>query len=240
MSKEAILLELKHVGKYFGGLRAVDDINIKVESGDLHCLLGPNGAGKSTIFKMIMGVYKPTTGSIFFNQRNVTHLKSWDRVKLGISIKMQTPGVFGELTVYENMKIAVQHYTRHAEVKSEISRLLDLLMIRNLKDELVDNLSHGQQQWLEIGMALACKPKLLLLDEPAAGMGPEETDRTAELIRQLNQQGITILFIDHDMAFVKKLARNTTVLHLGRKFAEGTVEEIETNQQVVDIYLGKS
>lgn len=240
MSDPAALLELEHVGKYFGGLRAVDDINLSVMPGDLHCLLGPNGAGKSTVFKMIMGLYQPTEGSIFFDQQNVTHLKSWDRVKRGISIKMQTPGVFGELTVYENMKIAAQHYVPHAALHHEISKLLQLLMIEHLQNEMVDNLSHGQQQWLEIGMALACRPKLLLLDEPAAGMGPEETDRTAELIRHLNQQGITILFIDHDMEFVKKLARNTTVLHLGRKFAEGTVEEIEANQQVVAIYLGKS
>lgn len=240
MSDPAALLELKHVGKYFGGLRAVDDINLSVMPGDLHCLLGPNGAGKSTVFKMIMGLYQPTEGSIFFDQANVTHLKSWDRVKRGISIKMQTPGVFGELTVYENMKIAAQHYVPRAALHREISKLLQLLMIEHLQDEMVDNLSHGQQQWLEIGMALACRPKLLLLDEPAAGMGPEETDRTAELIRHLNQRGMTILFIDHDMEFVKKLAKNTTVLHLGRKFAEGTVEEIEANQQVIDIYLGKS
>ncbi|MTT32187.1 ATP-binding cassette domain-containing protein [Terrilactibacillus sp. BCM23-1] len=234
------LLELRDVGKYFGGLKAVDHVNISVNEGDLHCLIGPNGAGKSTIFKMVMGVYKPTMGSIYFKNKNITNLKSWDRVRQGVSIKMQIPGVFGELTVYENMKIAAQRYYRHSELKNKILEICDLLGITHLRDEIVNNLSHGQQQWLEIGMSLASDPELLLLDEPAAGMGPEETNFTAELIRKLNQKGITILFIDHDMDFVKKIARKVTVLHFGKTFAEGSVEEIESNQDVVDIYLGKS
>ncbi|WP_141604469.1 ABC transporter ATP-binding protein [Terrilactibacillus laevilacticus] len=239
-NRSRALLELRDVGKYFGGLKAVDHVSISVNEGDLHCLIGPNGAGKSTIFKMVMGIYKPTMGSIFLKDKNITHLKSWDRVRQGVSIKMQIPGVFGELTVYENMKIAAQRFYRHAELKNKIDEICDLLAIADLQDETVNNLSHGQQQWLEMGMSLASNPELLLLDEPAAGMGPEETNFTAELIRKLNKKGITILFIDHDMDFVKKIARKVTVLHFGKTFAEGSVEEIEANQDVVDIYLGKS
>lgn len=239
-ANDKTILELKNVGKHFGGLRAVDQINLSIHEGDLHCLIGPNGAGKSTIFKMIMGIYPPSSGTILFENREISHLKSWSRVKLGISIKMQIPGVFGDLTVYENMKISAQNYYKSEEMEEEIKRLLTDLEILNLKNETVNNLSHGQQQWLEMGMALLCKPRLLLLDEPAAGMGPEETNYTAELIRKMNANGLTILFIDHDMEFVKKIAKNVTVLHLGKKFAEGTVSEIESNQDVIDIYLGRS
>ncbi|TGA98497.1 ABC transporter ATP-binding protein [Sporolactobacillus shoreae] len=237
-NKKAIL-ELKGVGKYFGGLRAVDNINLSVKKGDLHCLIGPNGAGKSTIFKMIMGVYKPTSGSILFENNAITNKRTWDRVKLGLSIKMQIPGVYGDLTAYENMKIAAQNFYKRREMNNKIMELFDLLEITNLKSKIVNNLSHGQQQWLEIGMALACKPKMLLLDEPAAGLGPEETNYTSDLIRKLNDKGLTILFIDHDMDFVKNIAKSATVLHLGNKFAEGTVDEIASNQKVIDIYLGK-
>lgn len=238
-TNKKVMLELKGVGKYFGGLRAVDDINLSVKEGDLHCLIGPNGAGKSTIFKMIMGVYKPTSGVVLFENKDITNKKTWDRVRLGISIKMQVPGVYGDLTVYENMKIAAQNFYKRWELKQKIEELLETLGITQLESTVVNNLSHGQQQWLEIGMALANKPKLLLLDEPAAGLGPEETTYTAELIRQLNQNGLTILFIDHDMEFVKNIAKSATVLHLGKKFTEGTVEEIASNQKVIDIYLGK-
>ncbi|WP_138420469.1 ABC transporter ATP-binding protein [Aquibacillus sediminis] len=232
------ILELKNLGKYFGGIRAVDGVDLSIREGELHCLIGPNGAGKSTIFKMIMGVYEPSVGSVYFEGKDITKKKNWERADMGLSIKMQIPGVFGELSVYDNMRIATQKHTKLAKMDEEITKLLDLMDVRHLKNEIVNNLSHGQQQWLEIAMSLACKPRLLLLDEPAAGMGPEETEFTAQLVRKLNKEGITILFIDHDMDFVRQIAQKVTVLHFGQKFAEGTISEIESNEEVVQIYLG--
>lgn len=233
------LLVLKGVSKNFGGLRAVDGVNLSVQKGELRCLIGPNGAGKSTIFKMIMGLYHPTHGTIWFKGQNITRLQTWRRSSFGLSIKMQIPGVYGELTVKENVRIAGQYHIIPSMLNSEIDRLLEQVGILNLKNVKVNNLSHGQQQWLEIAMALASKPELLLLDEPAAGMGPEEKDFTVRLVKSLHQSGITILFIDHDMQFVRRMAEKVTVLHYGKMFAEGTLSEIERNEDVVNIYLGK-
>lgn len=234
------ILTLKGIGKYFGGIKAVDNVDLSIKRGALHCLIGPNGAGKSTIFKMIMGVYEPSVGDVFYKGKKINKMKNWDRADLGISIKMQVPGVYGELSVFDNMRIAVQRYVSSTEMDSEITSILTFLGIDHLKDEIVNNLSHGQQQWLEIGMSLGSKPELLLLDEPAAGMGPEETEFTAKLVGKLNAEGVTILFIDHDMDFVRTIAEKVTVLHFGKKFAEGTIAEIEANEKVVEIYLGKS
>ncbi len=233
------LLELHGVCKYFGGLKAVDDVSLDIENGALHCLIGPNGAGKTTIFKLIMGIYPPTKGQIFFDGKDITRMPTWRRVREGISIKMQVPGVYLDLSLYDNLRIAIQRYEDAKNMQSEIDRLVELVGIKDIGNPLVRNIPHGQQQWLEIAMSLASKPKLLLLDEPAAGLGPEETEFTAEIVRHINEQGTTIIFIDHDMDFVAKLAKRTTVLHYGRVFAEGTFEEIHSNPDVADIYLGK-
>ena len=233
------LLELHGACKYFGGLKAVDDVNLEIEKGALHCLIGPNGAGKTTIFKLIMGIYPPTKGEIIFDGRDITRMPTWKRVREGISIKMQVPGVYLDLSLYDNLRIAIQRYEDAKNMQSEIDRLVELVGIKDIGNPLVRNIPHGQQQWLEIAMSLASKPKLLLLDEPAAGLGPEETEFTAEIVRHINEQGTTIIFIDHDMDFVAKLAKRTTVLHYGKVFAEGTFEEIHSNPDVADIYLGK-
>lgn len=238
-NKEPIL-ELTNVGKSFGGLRAVDQVDLVIRQGEMHCLIGPNGAGKSTIFKMIMGIYNPTDGQIKYKGKSLTNMKKWDRFKKGISIKMQVPGVFGELTVFENLRIAAQRTYSSKALEDKIDYLLEEFNLTHLRDSVVNNLSHGQQQSLEMGMALANDPTLLLLDEPVAGMGPEETQFISNLIKKINNNGITILFIDHDMEFVRSLAKQVTVLHLGKKFAEGTIEEIENNEKVVEIYLGQS
>src|SRR5690606_15802737 len=169
------ILELQHVTKDFGGLRAVDDVNLTINRGELRCLIGPNGAGKSTIFKLIMGVYPLTKGKIFFKGQEITKMPTWKRARMGLSIKMQIPGVYGELTIRDNMRIAAQNYVNPKELDDEIDRLINFVGIQDLGNEIVKNLSHGQQQWLEMAMALASKPDLLLLDEPVAGMGPEET-----------------------------------------------------------------
>lgn len=237
-NREQPLLELREVSKQFGGIHAVEDFSLTVRPGDLHCLIGPNGAGKTTIFKLVTGIYPPSAGKILFQGKDITRLPSFRRMRGGISIKMQIPGVFEGLTLRENLRIAMQNFVPARRMAEEMDRLIAMLKLEELGNPLVKNLSHGQQQWLEIAMALASKPKLLLLDEPAAGMGTEETRFTARLIKRLHEQSIAIFFIDHDMDFVSELAKTITVLHFGKKFAEGTVEEIKSNEGVKQIYLG--
>lgn len=238
ISKKEIMLELKQLTIDFGGLRAVDHVDLAVERGELRALIGPNGAGKSTIFKLIMGIYPQSFGQVLFKGNDISTMSTWERARLGIGIKMQIPGVYGELTGYDNMRIAAQNYVKPHEINLEINRIVELIGIEDLLDQVVNNLSHGQQQWLEIAMTLSSKPDLLLLDEPAAGMGPEETAFTAEIVRRLNNNGISIIFIDHDMEFVRQVSEKITVLHQGATFAEGNIAEIESNQEVVGIYLG--
>ena len=234
------LLVLKGVEKRFGGLRAVSDLDLSVARGELRCLIGPNGAGKSTVFKLIVGFERPTSGTITFDGARIDAWPTWRRARQGLSIKMQIPGVYPELTVEDNMRVAAQHHVRGEQMEEAIARLLARVGLGGAGRMQARNLSHGEQQWLEIGMALSVNPKLLLLDEPTAGMGPGETEATGRLIESLNADGVTILVIEHDMAFVRQIARTVTVLHLGRIFAEGTIAEIEANRAVTDIYLGKT
>lgn len=234
-----VVLEVKNLAKNFGGITALTSFNLTVRKGDIHCLIGPNGAGKTTVLKIITGVYPPTSGRVLLNGHDITGMKSNKVVSQGIAIKMQIPGVYHELSLYDNMVIAAQNYVPKKELDAEIDRLTKLMKIDKLGNPLVKNMSHGQQQWLEIAMALASKPSILFLDEPAAGLGPEETEFTAQLVKELNRQGMTILFIEHDMNFVRSIAQQVTVLHHGRKFAEGTLDDILSNEEVVEIYLGK-
>lgn len=233
------LLGLRGISKRFGGLQAISGVDLAVERGELRCLIGPNGAGKSTLFKLIMGTHPVSGGSITLNGRDITRLPTWMRARLGLSIKMQIPGVYGELTVRDNLRIAAQQHVAPHTVAEEIDHLLGLAGLSALGNPTVKHLSHGQQQWLEIAMALAARPDVLLLDEPAAGMGPEETRITADLVRTVHAAGTTVLVIEHDMEFVRMIARKVTVLHYGRVFAEGTLADIEANEDVVRIYLGK-
>lgn len=234
------LLTLDNVSKRFGGLRAVSEMNLTVGQGELRCLIGPNGAGKSTIFKLIMGFERPTSGTITFGGDRIDGWPTWKRARQGLSIKMQIPGVYPELSVQDNMRVAAQNHVASHEMAESIRGLLARVGLDGLAGEQVKNLSHGQQQWLEIGMALSAKPKLLLLDEPTAGMGPGETEATARIVESLNADGMAILVIEHDMAFIRRIARTVTVMNLGKLFAEGTITEIEANQDVTDIYLGRS
>ena len=234
------LLVLDGVSKRFGGLLAVSRLTLRVERGELRCLIGPNGAGKSTVFKLIMGFERPSTGTIVFDGATINPWPTWRRARQGLSIKMQIPGIYPELSVGDNMRVAAQYHVRGVQMEEAIARLLARVGLRGMAQVLAKNLSHGEQQWLEIGMALSVNPKLLLLDEPTAGMGPGETEATAQLIESLNADGVTILVIEHDMAFVRQIARTVTVMHLGQVFAEGTIAEIEAHQGVTDIYLGKT
>ena len=235
----AIILQTQGLRKYFGGLYAINGVDLAVDEGELRCLIGPNGAGKSTLFKLILGSYAPSEGRILFRGGDITSLRPHLRVQRGMSIKFQVPGIFLELPVEQNLRIALQRVYRGAALDQELDRLLDLIEVRPQREQPAGNLSHGQQQWLEIAMAVALRPAMLLLDEPTAGMSPEETFRTGELVKRLNASGMTIIVIEHDMAFVRQIAQRVTVLHFGQVFDEGSLDRIISNEDVVRIYLGK-
>jgi branched-chain amino acid transport system ATP-binding protein len=233
------MLEVRGLHKHFGGLAALEDVDLSIEAGEIHCLIGPNGAGKSTLFKLIVGTHEPSGGQVLFLGEDVTRRKPFERVLRGMSIKMQVPSVFRELPVAQNLTIALQRRLPAALIPAELAKLTTLLELDSQAAQAAGNLSHGQQQWLEIGMALALQPSLLLLDEPTAGMSPEETYRTGELVKRLNQEGMTVLVVEHDMAFIRQIAKKVTVLHLGRVFAQDRIEAIVADPRVAEIYLGK-
>jgi urea transport system ATP-binding protein len=239
MSDEGPLLTLTDLSKSFGGLRAVDAVSLSFPAGETHCIVGPNGAGKSTVFKMILGLVKPSLGRVLFRGTDITALLPYDRINRGMSVKMQVPGIFGELTVRHNLEIAAQRHSTRSNVAGEVTRLLAFVRLNGQAGERAGNLAHGQQQWLEIAMALATRPKLLLLDEPTAGMSTEETIQTGDLVKQLSKSGVTVIAIEHDMAFVRHVADKVTVLHLGKVFAQGEIDEIVSDARVAAIYLGK-
>ena len=235
----AVILQTRGLKKYFGGLYAINGVDLSIEEGELRCLIGPNGAGKSTLFKLILGSYEPSEGAILFKGDDITSLRPHLRVQRGLSIKFQVPGIFLALPVEQNLRIALQRAFRGAALEQELERLLALIDLEHQRSELATNLSHGQQQWLEIAMAVALQPAVLLLDEPTAGMSPEETFKTGELVKKLNASGMTIVVIEHDMAFVRQIAKRVTVLHFGQVFDEGSLDDIVRNEDVVRIYLGK-
>jgi ABC-type uncharacterized transport system ATPase subunit len=232
------LLQITGASKHFGGVFAVEGVDLTVESGEIHCLIGPNGAGKSTLFKLVVGTYPVSAGRIVFRGNDITHARPFARVAGGMSIKLQAPSVLKALPVRQNLHIALQDHVGRAAIRVEEDRLLEILGLTADADRPAGLLSHGQQQWLEIGMALALRPVLLLLDEPTAGLSPEETYRTGELIKQLNADGTTMLVVEHDMAFVRQIATEVTVLHLGKVFARGSIDEIVSDPRVAEIYLG--
>ncbi len=236
----AAILETRGLKKYFGGLYAINGVDLSIDEGELRCLIGPNGAGKSTLFKLILGTYEPSEGHILFRGDDITTLRPHLRVQRGLSIKFQVPGIFVELPVEQNLRIALQRSQRGVQLEQELERLLELIDLEPRRESLAGHLSHGQQQWLEIAMAVALQPVMLLLDEPTAGMSPEETYKTGELVKKLNATGMTVVVIEHDMAFVRQIAKRVTVLHFGQVFGEGSLDEIVSNEEVVRIYLGKA
>jgi len=232
------ILETRGLNKHFGGLHVTADVNFAIEEGEIHCLIGPNGAGKSTLFRLILGEHAPSSGQIFYAGQDITGLKSFERIRRGMSVKFQVPGIFKALSARQNLEIALQHHLDGGSLDAEADRLMAFLNLSEVATQLAGNLSHGQKQWLEIGMAISLKPKLLLLDEPTAGMSPAETHATGEIVKTLNAGGVTILAVEHDMSFVRQVALRVTVLHLGRIFAQGTIGEIVADERVAAIYLG--
>lgn len=232
------ILKVQKLCKSFGGVTVARDIDFQLEEGAMHCLIGPNGAGKSSFFRLILGEYAPDSGSIFFGGEDITLLRSFKRIRRGISVKFQVPGIFKALSVRQNLEIAFQYHLHGHDLTATMERILEFTSLQDMVNTPAGTLSHGQQQWLEIGMAVGVEPTLLLLDEPTAGMSPDETRKTGEMLHELNQRGITILAVEHDMAFVEQIADRVTVLHFGSIFAEGTIAEIVENPGVQEIYLG--
>ena len=246
------LLEVRSVSKHFGELVAVEGVSLNVEKGELRAIIGPNGAGKTTFFNMISGFFPPTKGDIVFDGETVTRLPVTARVARGMARTFQITEIFPELSVRENVRIAQEladGFRLHmwvsraeiARVMREVDELLAQVGLSNSADRLVGELSHGDQRAAEIAMALALRPRLLLLDEPTAGMGEQETYQVAGLIRRLHRNSAyTIVLIEHDMRVVFNLADRITVLAEGRMLADGTPQQIAEDPHVQAAYLGKA
>lgn len=246
------VLEAKNLTKRFGSLVAVRDISMTVEKGELRAVIGPNGAGKTTFFNLVSGFFAPTSGTIAFEGRDITNVRAQQRVGLGMARTFQITEIFPELTVFENVRIATEvaagyrlrpwlNRAEAADLHRHIDETLALTALAGKADRLVGELAHGDQRAAEIAMALALKPRLLLLDEPTAGMGDQETYDITQLIWRLHKESkLTIVLIEHDMRVVFHLADRISVLDQGGFLAEGTPQEIAANEAVQTAYLGKA
>ena len=249
------LLDVKKLTKNFGGLTAVGDVTMHLNEGELVGLIGPNGAGKTTLFNLLTGVYEPSEGTVSLDGTILNGMKPYKIASLGLSRTFQNIRLFKEMTVLDNVLIGMANQTsphllasflrlpKYYQSEEELRpKALDLLAIFNLEteaDTLAKNLPYGQQRRLEIVRALATKPKILFLDEPAAGMNPQETAELTELIRKIKDEfNITIMLIEHDMSLVMEVTERIYVLEYGRLIAQGTPDEIKTNQRVIEAYLG--
>ena len=231
------ILSTDALTKRFGGITAVDDVNFTVEEGELRCLIGPNGAGKSTLFKLLTGHHKPTSGRVYYDGDDVTNLKPHERVRRGMSMKFQVPSVFESLSVRENLRIAIQRVTN--DVDARLGETLEEFGMEDKIDTPAEDLSHGETQVLEIAMASALDPKMLLLDEPVAGMSVEETEKVAGMLNRLNEEtDKTFVVIEHDIDFVEMISDRVTVLNQGQIFRQDSIEAIKNDPEVREIYLG--
>jgi urea ABC transporter ATP-binding protein UrtD len=238
----AELLRTEGLRKRFRGLLANDDINFSLDAGQIRCIIGPNGAGKTTFISMISGHLPPSGGTIWFKGQDVTRLPTYRRAQMGIARKFQTPSVFDRLSVYGNLELSALGKSAPVHLrKARIDEVLELTRLKGERALAASALSHGQRQWLEIGMLLANCAELLLLDEPTAGMTSEETRATGELIRTLASiHHLSVIIIEHDINFIRGLKVPVTVLHLGRVLLEGTFDEVSKNDEVRDVYLGRA
>ncbi|MFZ2068467.1 MAG: urea ABC transporter ATP-binding protein UrtD [Xanthobacteraceae bacterium] len=245
---ERTLLFIENVTVSFDGFRALNNLSFKIEPGEMRAIIGPNGAGKTTMMDVVTGKTRPDTGSVIFDQRyDLSRLDETQIALLGIGRKFQKPTVFDSHTVFDNIELALKAdrrarstlLWRQSEVeKGSVDAILKTVRLFAMRDRLAGSLSHGQKQWLEIGMLLAQDPKLLLVDEPAAGMTDAETRQTAELLKEINREH-TIVVVEHDMTFVRELGVKVTCLHEGAVLAEGTIDEVSSNERVVEVYLGR-
>jgi urea transport system ATP-binding protein len=245
---ERTLLFMEGVTVSFDGFKALNNLSFTIEPGEMRAIIGPNGAGKTTMMDVITGKTRPDTGAIIFDTvYDLARLDETEIAELGIGRKFQKPTVFDSHTVYDNLELALKADRRaratlwwhetEAE-RSRIEELLSIVRLTSVRDRLAASLSHGQKQWLEIGMLLAQDPKLLLVDEPAAGMTDAETHQTADLLKKINREH-TVVVVEHDMTFVRELGVKVTCLHEGSVLAEGSIDEVSANDRVVEVYLGR-
>lgn len=247
-----LILSVSGVTKSFDGFKAIDDLNFYLEEGELRTIIGPNGAGKSTFMDIITGRTRPDTGSVVLHEKdghdvNLVKLREHEINRLGIGRKFQTPSIYKSHTVYDNLVLSlnksrgVLQNLFYRESKEDRDRIMDVLKIVRLElraDDLAGSLSHGQKQWLEIGMLMTQEPRILLIDEPAAGMSDEETDRTGELLISLEKKH-SLIVIEHDMEFIRQIARKVTVLHQGHVLKDGSFDHVKSDPEVIEVYLGR-
>ena len=244
-----VLLYVEGLSVSFDGFKALDNLNLYVDDGELRCLIGANGAGKTTLMDVITGKTRPDEGTVYFGQtHNLLDKSEAEIAELGVGRKFQKPTVFEALTVFENLELALRmdkgivanlFYSLRSDQADLIAGVIDTIGLRAQIFQQAGALSHGQKQWLEIGMLLVSEPRLLLVDEPVAGMTAQETESTAELLTGLAGKR-TVIVVEHDMAFVRSISREVTVLHQGAVLAEGSMDEIQNNPEVIEVYLGEA
>lgn len=249
MKTTSALLYLDGVSVAFDGFKALNELSLVIEPGEMRAIIGPNGAGKTTMMDVITGKTRPDTGDVLFEQGaiDLTTLDEANIATLGIGRKFQKPTVFEHHTVYDNLVLALAgprgpgsnlFWKESVRETRRIEELLDITRLGDHRERLAGGLSHGQKQWLEIGMLLAQEPKLLLVDEPAAGMTDAETHQTAELLKEINKER-SVVVVEHDMVFVRELGVKVTCLHEGSVLAEGTIDDVSANDRVIEVYLGR-
>lgn len=245
MSNE-LVLAVEDLTVSFDGFKAVDNLNLYVEKNELRVIIGPNGAGKTTVLDLICGRTKATSGSIKFKDIELTKYPEYKIVQVGVGRKFQTPSIYENLSVLENLEISFPRgrgvfgslvFARTQDVVDRIMEIAEMIFLSDQLEVQAGLLSHGQKQWLEIGMLLIQDPELLMLDEPVAGMSVSEREKTAELLNRISQ-GRSVIVIEHDMEFVKRIAHKVTVLHQGKLLAEGNMDAVQSNPKVIEVYLG--
>ena len=244
----AALLYLDGVTVSFDGFRALNNLSLTVEAGEMRAIIGPNGAGKTTMMDIVTGKTRPESGEVFFDgMHDLTRLDEAEIAELGIGRKFQKPTVFESHTVEDNLRLALKsdrrvrstlRWRESAEERERIDAILETVRLTHVRGRFAAGLSHGQKQWLEIGMLLAQDPKLLLVDEPVAGMTDAETRQTVELLKRINRER-TVVVVEHDMTFVRELDVRVTVLHEGAVLAEGSIDQVSRNERVIEVYLGR-
>jgi urea transport system ATP-binding protein len=246
MSNTDFVLAIEDLTVSFDGFKAVDNLTMYIDKNELRVVIGPNGAGKTTVLDLICGKTKSTSGSIKFMNTELTKLSEHEIVRAGVGRKFQTPSIYENLSVYQNLEVSYPKgrgvwgsllFKRSDAVVSQVKKVADEIMLTDFLEMEAALLSHGQKQWLEIGMLLMQDPELLMLDEPVAGMSAKERDQTADLLNKICKNR-SVIVIEHDMEFVKKIAHKVTVLHQGKILAEGAMDKVQEDEKVIEVYLG--
>ena len=242
------ILYLENVNVSFDGFKAINNLSLDIAPGELRCIIGPNGAGKTTMMDIITGKTRPNSGTVFFGSTiDLLRYNEYEIAQMGIGRKFQKPTVFEQLSVFENLELALKtnkavksavFFKLDSAQSDRLAQVLHTIHLASSVNRMAGNLSHGQKQWLEIGMLLMQDPKLLLLDEPVAGMTDEETVRTAELFISLKKHH-SLIVVEHDMSFIERISEKVTVLHEGSVLAEGTLAQVQNNEKVIEVYLGR-